>query len=155
MMIISTICLYSSIFFWCMKYLWPDSMFLYPQSVSWKLCVSDLALCWSQWEGKSFPCLHHTVILRGRGIVFLIFNLSIKWKWVANFTPQLLYLQEIILIPTEQCKEVLQVQLGSYWGYHVEWEIVCYYGWKSCERWGWKWSWHFIVLAQLYAESGW
>jgi hypothetical protein len=32
----------------------------------------------------------------------LILNLSIKWKWVANFTPQ-----EIILIPTEQCKEVL------------------------------------------------
>ena len=144
LMIISTICLYSCIFFWYMKYLWPDSMFLYSQSVSWRLCVSDLALSWSQWKGKSFPCPHHAVILRGRGIVLLIVNLGIKWKWMANFTPQLLYPQEIILICTEQCKEVLEVQFGSCLGCSVEWEIICNYGWRSCERWGWKWSWHIL-----------
>lgn len=98
MMIISTICLYSAIIFWHVKYRWPDSMFLYSQSLSWKLCVSDMAVCWSQWKGKSCPCPHHAVILRGRGIVSLTLNLGIKWRWVANFMPLLQYLQKRILI---------------------------------------------------------
>jgi hypothetical protein len=38
---------------------------------------------------------------KNRGLAPLIVNLGTKWRYVVNFTPQMLCLWEIILVPIE------------------------------------------------------
>jgi hypothetical protein len=51
---------------------------------------------------KFYPPMPWRHIGGSGGIALFILNLGTRWKWVANFTLQLLYLQERTPVPIEQ-----------------------------------------------------
>jgi hypothetical protein len=87
----------------------PRSTYIFFQHTSWQfkstpklLGVSLYSLWFCQVLYEKIFSVHAMKAYSGsRGIAPLILNLSTRWRWVVNFTPQLLYPQKISLVPID------------------------------------------------------